>query len=260
MSEQAAVSYEQAFSLKGRVAVITGGGSGLGFAMAKCLASAEATVAVVGRREETLRQACAEIGERAFAVPFDVTRTAEADVLTGKVLERCQRIDVLINCAGIHIKKPAEEMTMQEFSSVLDIHLNAAFALTRSVIPCMRRQGQGSVIFISSMSGFMGLTKVAAYSAAKTGVLGLVRSLASELSGEGIRFNAIVPGFIETPMFRRAVDGDPERQRKILGRTPMGKFGDPADVGWAALYLASDASKFVTGTSLTVDGGALIGF
>ncbi|MDR1136768.1 MAG: SDR family oxidoreductase [Synergistaceae bacterium] len=254
------VSYEQAFNMQGRVALITGGSSGLGFAMAKCLASAGASVVLVSRREDALRRACEEIGDKAFAIPFDVTRVDEMDSLVDRVLERHKRIDVLINCAGIHIKKPAEDLTIQEFTSVLEIHLNASFALTQRVIPCMKRQQRGSVIFVSSMSGFIGLTKVAAYSAAKTGVLGLTRSLASELSGEGIRFNAIVPGFIETPMFRKAVGDDPERQRKILDRTPMKKFGDPLDIGWAALYLASDASAFVTGTSLVVDGGALIGF
>jgi gluconate 5-dehydrogenase len=114
--------------------------------------------------------------------------------------------------------------------------------------------------FISSMSGFIGLTKVAAYGTAKTGVLGMTRAFASDFSENGIRFNAIVPGFIETEIFRKAVEGDPERRQKILARTPMGKFGDPMDIGWAALYLASDASSFVTGTFLTVDGGALIGF
>jgi gluconate 5-dehydrogenase len=254
------VSYEQAFNMEGRVALITGGGSGLGFAMAKCLASAGASVVLVSRHEDVLQRACGEIGNKAFAIPFDITRTDETDSLVNRVLERHKRIDVLINCAGIHIKKPMEDLTMQEFTSVLEIHLNASFALTKSAIPCMKRQRQGSVIFVSSMSGFIGLTNVAAYSTAKTGILGLTRSLASELSGEGIRFNAIVPGFIETPMFRQAVGDDPERQRKILSRTPMNKFGDPLDVGWAALYLASDASAFVTGTSLVVDGGALVGF
>lgn len=119
---------------------------------------------------------------------------------------------------------------------------------------------EGSVIFISSETGFIGATGVLGYSIAKSGLLGMMRSFATELSGSGLRFNAIVPGWTDTPMLRYANAGDPEREKKILSRTPMKRFGQPEDIGWAALYLACDASRFVTGTSLVVDGGAMIGF
>ena len=124
----------------------------------------------------------------------------------------------------------------------------------------MRKQKSGSIIFISSMSAYIGLTNVTAYSAAKSAVLGLVKTLSGEVAEDGIRVNAIVPGFIDTPMFRQVVDQDLPRQEKILGHTPMKRYGTPEDIGWASVYLASEASKFVTGTALMVDGGCAIGF
>lgn len=166
-------------------------------------------------------------------------------------------MDVLINNAGIQIKKPALSFEAEDLDRLFDVHLKAGYLLTKASVPHMKG---GSVIFLSSETGFIGVTGVLGYSMAKSGTLGMMRSFASELSGTGIRFNAIVPGWTDTPMLRYSNADDPGRAQRIIGRTPMKKFGQPEDIGWAALYLASDASRFVTGTSLVVDGGAMIGF
>ena len=252
--------FEQAFSMQGRVALITGGGSGLGLAIARSLHAAGAQVVLTGRREELLQEACKELGERAAYEVSDVSLDADCKALAKKVLDTYGRIDVLVNNAGKHVKKPVEQLTREDFQGILDVHLLGSFFLTQAFLPMMRAQKSGSILFISSMAATNALTQVAAYSAPKTGMLGLVRSLAGEVSIDGIRVNAILPGFIDTPMFRKATDTDPARYQKIMGHTPMARAGQPMDIGWAALYLAAPASQFVTGTTLVVDGGFSVGF
>ncbi len=158
------------------------------------------------------------------------------------------------------VKKPVEEITMQDFRDVMDVHLYGSFALSQAVIPYMRAKKRGSILFISSMSALLGMTRVCVYGSAKSALMGLTRCMAGDVSADGIRVNAIIPGFIDTPMFHQAVDSDLPRQQKILGHTPMGSYGRPEDIGWAAVYLCSNAASFVNGTSLTVDGGCAIGF
>ena len=167
---------------------------------------------------------------------------------------------ILINNAGTHLKKPLVDTTPEEFRSVLATHVEGAFAMSRAVVPGMRRVGHGSLIFIASMTSLIGMPNVVAYSAAKAAFLGMVHSLATELGPESIRVNAIAPGWIETPMLHKALDGDSQRKAKILSRTPQGRFGEPADIGWAAVYLSSPAASFVNGVVLPVDGGAKVGF
>lgn len=250
----------EAFRLDGKVALITGAGSGLGYAMAQCMVAAGAQVILVGRRQDVLEKAASEIGEAACPVAFDITRNDEiADFVAG-LEARFGHIDILVNNAGVHCKKPIEETTFGDFQGVIDTHVMASFNLARALVPGMKKRGDGSLIFIASMTAFIGMPNVVAYSTAKAGLTGMMRALASELGGAGIRANAIAPGWIETPMLHKAIDGDQPRIDKILGRTPTHTFGDPADIGWAATYLASGAAKFVNGQVLAVDGGALIGF
>ena len=253
-------SYVEAFDLTGKNALITGGGTGLGFAMARCLASAGAQVILLGRREKELDAACDEIGERAHKICFDITDFDKIEEMVASVEKTFGTIDILINNAGIQIKKKSLEFTMEDFDQILNVHIKAAYQLTKAVCPYMLRTGGGSVIFISSMTGFLGISGVLPYSAAKAGILGVMRSFTEDLSCRGIRFNAIAPGWTDTPMLKYSNQDDPEREARILARTPMRRFGQPEDIGWAALYLASDAAAFVTGTCLAVDGGALIGF
>lgn len=229
--------------------------------MARCLAEAGARVFLVGRREDVLREAADSIGQAAGFVVHDVTALDRA----GGLIERVGRlanapVSILINNAGNHLKKPAEETTPEEFRAVLDTHVLAAHALTRAVLPGMLARHHGSILFTASMSSLMGIPCVVAYSAAKSAYLGMVRSLAVEVSGRGVRVNGIAPGWIESDILRKAVMSDPERKAKILGRTPMGCFGRPEDIGQAAVFLCSPAARFITGVVLPVDGGASIGF
>lgn len=252
--------FKQAFDLSGQVALVTGGGSGLGFATAKCLASSGAEVIITGRREEVLKQACQKLGEHVHYYVFDVTDTDHAGDFIANIVKEYGSIDVLINNAGRHCKKPVEDITIQDFHDVMDVHLYGSFALSQAAIPYMKEKKHGSIIFISSMSALLGMTKVLVYASAKSALLGLTRCLAGDISADGIRVNAIIPGFIDTPMFHQAVDADLPRQQKILGHTPMNCYGSPEDIGWAAVYLSSKAASFVNGTSITVDGGCSIGF
>lgn len=249
-----------AFRLEGEVALITGGGTGLGLAIARCMAEAGAQVMIAGRRAEPLRAAVQTIGPNAGFVCCDVTQYGEMPKLVEVIKRQFGPVSILVNNAGIHLKKPAVDTTEAEFLQVLQTHVLGAHALTRAVLPDMIAQRRGSILFIASMAALFGVPQVVAYSAAKSALPGMVRSLATEVSPQGVRVNAIAPGWIETEMSLKAVNGDPERKRKILGRTPAGRFGQPEDIGHAAVYLASPAARFVTGIVLPVDGGASIGF
>jgi NAD(P)-dependent dehydrogenase (short-subunit alcohol dehydrogenase family) len=254
-------NYQEMFGLKGERAIVTGAVTGLGNAIAKCFLSAGAEVIVVGLEEQASgEKACAELGAGAHYRQFDITATQETDNFVKGLVEEFGKITLLVNNAGVHCKKPIEETTDADFRKVIDVHVMGAFALTRAVVPYMKAQKKGSIIFQASMTAFIGQPYVIAYSCAKSGYLGMVRTLATEISADGIRVNGIAPGWIDTPMLHRAVDGDEVRKRKILGRTPMAKFGNPEDIGWAAVYLASEAAGFVNGVVIPVDGGALIGF
>lgn len=245
------------FSLAGRRAVVTGGATGLGLGITRALVSAGAEVVVVSR---TPTADLDPFGDAVRHVAHDVTDTAAAPDLAASIEGDLGPVDILVNNAGNHRKKLVDEMTVDDFTDVLDVHLVGAFALSKAFLPRMRERRSGSVLFIASMSSYIGMPAVTGYSTAKAGVLGLVRSLAAETGQDGVRVNAIAPGWIDTPMFRKATDGDPERFGKIMGRTPMQSIGSPTDIGHAAVYLSSPAARFVTGVCLPVDGGALIGF
>jgi len=249
------------FNLDGQTALVTGGATGLGFGMARCFVAAGARAVLVGRREDELKKAVARLGAQAKYVCHDVTKVGEAD----KLVETATRtagapMDILVNNAGVHLKKPAVETTPEEFLTVLNTHVIGAHALTRAVLPDMIQRRRGNILFTASMAALFGLPKVIAYSAAKSAYVGMVRTLATEVSMHNVRVNAIAPGWIDSDMMRKALDGDSARRDKILGRTPMNRFGDADDIGWAAVYLCSPAAKFVTGVVLPVDGGVSIGF
>ncbi|UCF39028.1 MAG: SDR family oxidoreductase [Acidobacteriota bacterium] len=248
------------FSLENETALITGGGTGLGLGIARCFVEAGARVMISGRRREKLEEAAQELGPSAGWILQDVRDPAQNQAVAEEVRKRLGSISILVNNAGIHLKKSAVEHTPEEFESVLQTHVVGAFGLTRAVLPEMLEQGRGNILFIASMASLFGLPNVVAYSAAKAAYLGMVRSLAVEVSPRGVRVNAIAPGWIESDMMRAALSNDPARSRKILGRTPLKRFGDADDIGWAATYLCSRAAGFVTGVVLPVDGGASIGF
>ncbi len=248
------------FSLENKLALITGGGTGLGLGMAKAFVEAGAKVVITGRREDVLQTAVAEIGSNATFVVNDVSNLAGLPELVRTIEAEHGAIEILVNNAGINLKKHALDLTDEEFQTIIQTNVNAVFALTREVARGMMERKGGSIIMITSMAAMYGLSKVAAYGASKTAVLGMTRILASDLSSHGIRVNAIAPGFIDSPMLRKALDSDAERKAKVMGRTPMGRLGEASDIGYAAVYLASDAAKFVTGVNLPVDGGNSVGF
>ena len=249
-----------AFSVKAEHALITGGGTGLGLAMAQCFVAAGARVTLVGRRPEPLQSACAQLGASAAYLAADITDSARVATLVPAAEKNHGPVTILVNNAGVHLKKPAVVTTDAEFQSVIQTHLFAAFSLSREAAKGMLERGHGSILVIASMTSFIGMTQVVAYSAAKSAYLGVVRALAAEWSSQGVRVNAIAPGWIQSEMLEKALAGDPARRAKIISRTPMGRMGEPDDIGWAAVYLCSPAAKFLTGVVLPIDGGASIGF
>ena len=260
-AEELTLSHTQSvFSLEGKIALITGGGSGIGYDIAQCMAHAGATVIITGRREHALQEATAALGESAHYVVNDVTELDTLEGLVETIVNTYGEIDILVNNAGINMKKPALEVTDGDFDRIIHTNLNAVFALTRACAKRMVARQSGSILMISSMASYYGIDRVVAYAASKSGVEGMVKVLASEFSKYNVRVNAIAPGFIETNMMKTAMSSDPDRMNRALNRTPMGKFGKPQDIGWAAVFLASEAAAYITGASLPVDGGNSIGF
>ena len=251
---------EQAFSLEGETALITGGGTGLGFGIASAFVSCGARVVLIGRRESVLAEAASSLGPQAVYEVHDINRLDKAVSLIERVSSRVGSVSILVNNAGIHLKKPFLDTSDQELLDVLQTHLLGAYALSRAAARPMVARGHGALVFLASMVSLLGIPNVVAYTVAKSAYVGLVRSLSSELSPHGVRVNAIAPGWIDTPMLHQALDNDPARKARILTRTPMARFGSPEDIGWAAAYLCSRAGRFVTGVVLPVDGGASIGF
>ena len=248
------------FDLTGQTALITGGGTGLGFGMAKCFVAAGAKAVLVGRRAEELEKARAVLGLNAFALAGDVTRLETIPEMVAQAEKIAGPISILVNNAGVHLKKSALETSDAEFAGVLQTHVFGAFALSRECGRRMVERKSGSILFTASMASLFGIPLVVAYAAAKSAYAGMVRTLAVELGSLGVRVNAIAPGWIESDMLNEALSSDPDRKAKILDRTPMNKFGRAEDIGWAAVYLCSPAAQFVTGAMLPVDGGVSIGF
>jgi NAD(P)-dependent dehydrogenase (short-subunit alcohol dehydrogenase family) len=254
------VTMTEIFSLKGKVVLITGGGSGIGFDIAQCMIAAEATVIITGRRENALQESVEKLGKNAHYFVNDVTELSKLESLVSDIEQNFGSIDILVNNAGINMKKPALEVTDEDFSRIVHTNLSSVFALTRACAKGMIERKAGSIIMISSMAAYYGIDRVVAYAASKSGVEGMVKVLASEFSKHKVRVNAIAPGFIETAMMKTAMSSDPDRMNKALNRTPIGYFGKPSDIGWAAVFLASEAAGYITGASLPVDGGNSIGF
>lgn len=254
------MNFAPPFSLQGQTALITGGGTGIGLAIAQCLAACGAKVIVAGRREAELTTAVASIGGKAAAQVLDVTDLASLPVVAERLRAAHGPVGILVNNAGINLKKPYAETTDDELLRILQTNVVGANALTHAWLPQLRESGAGSVIFISSMAALFGIPKVTAYSISKAALTGAVRALAVDLGADNIRVNAVAPGWIDTAMSRAAFANEPARKEKILGRTPLGRLGETSDIGWTVAWLCSPAAKFVTGTIIPVDGGASIGF
>jgi NAD(P)-dependent dehydrogenase (short-subunit alcohol dehydrogenase family) len=233
---------QSAFRLDRQLALVTGGGTGLGFGVCHAMAEAGARVVMTGRREDVLRDACGRLGGGAQYMLHDVADLHSIPSLVEEVEARFGPLHILVNNAGNHLKKPAVETTDDEFSAVLQTHLFGAFALTRECARRMIARRSGAIVMIASMTSLFGIPSVSAYGAAKSAVAGLTRLLATEFSPHGVRINAVAPGWFDTALNRQAFAGDPDRLQKILSRTPLGRVGEPLDVGYAAVYLCSPAA------------------
>ena len=254
------ISSLNVFSLQGKIALVTGGGSGIGFYIAQCLAQAGAQLVITGRREDVLKEALPKLGKNARYFVNDITDLKSLPQLIDDIETQVGEIDILVNNAGINMKKHAVEVTDEDFDRIIQTNLHAVFSITRECGKRMVGRKRGSILMITSMAALYGIDRVLAYTASKSAVGGMVKALTTEFSPYNVRVNAIAPGFIETPMMLTAMNGDPARRDKAMDRTPMATWGKPDDIGWAAVFLSSEAAKFITGVSLPVDGGNSIGF
>jgi gluconate 5-dehydrogenase len=243
------------FDLTGLVAVVTGGGRGIGRAMARGLAAHGATIALCGRTLQTLEAVRAEIGGDTLAHVADVAIEADVLALRDAVLARYGRIDVLVCNAGINpIYKGIEATSLQDWQSIVDVNLTGTFLCCKHLGTPMAAAGSGSIIVISSVAGHVGLRKSVPYCATKGGAELLVRALALDWAAKGVRVNAIAPGYFETDLTAGMI-ASPAMSAKLLAATPMARFGQDPDIVGATVFLASPASAYVTGQSLLVDGG-----
>lgn len=242
-----------------KTAIVTGGNAGLGFATAKKFCDNGITTYIIGRSKENTKNACQKLGDNAIPIIFDLNDLAGIPKIINEIAKN-GNIDILVNNAGINMKKEFTEVTDEEFASILKTNVQSIFAISREVVKVMMKNNGGSIINISSMASQYGLPKVIAYSASKGAIESMTRAMAVELAPFRIRVNCIAPGFIKTNMSSKALDNDPERKSKVLGRTPMGILGEPSNIADAAHFFASGEASFVTGTVLPVDGGNSIGF
>jgi 2-deoxy-D-gluconate 3-dehydrogenase len=246
------------FDLSGKVAIVTGGNGGIGLGIARGLAQAGAAIAVVGRNQTKSKDAVAELtesGARAVAIAADVTDKTAVDGMIARVLKELGRIDILINNAGINIRKPPHEIALDEWDSVIKTNLTSAFVCSQAAHPAMKAAGGGKIINIGSMLSIFGASFAPAYAASKGGIVQFTRSCAVAWAPHNIQCNAVLSGWIDTELTqnaRREIDG---LHDKVLARTPAGRWGASGDFAGIAVFLSSRASDFVTGTAIPVDGG-----
>lgn len=243
------------FDLTGKVAVVTGAGRGIGRAIAEGLARHGASVVLTGRTEATLTDAATAIGAAASVQVADVSREADVLALRDAVVVRCGRIDVVVNNAGINpIFRGIDRISLEDWQSIIDINLTGTFLCCKHLGAVMVEQGAGSIINVSSVAGHVGLLRSVPYCASKGGVEMLTRALALDWAKLGVRVNTLAPGWVDTDLTHGLLEHD-THGRRLLDHTPMGRFATPGDMVGAAVFLASDASAYMTGQSLLIDGG-----
>ena len=246
------------FDLKGKVAIVTGGNGGIGLGMARGLARAGARVVVAARNKEKSSAAVRELqalSAGALAISVDVTDEKSVAALISETAERCDRLDILVNNAGINIRKPAQDLSLEEWRQVLDTNLTSAFLCSRSAYAHMKRAGGGKVINVGSMLSIFGAAFAPAYGASKGGIVQLTKSLATAWARDNIQVNAVLPGWVDTELTRQARKEIQGLHERVLAGTPAGRWGGIDDFAGIAVFLASAASDFLTGTAIPLDGG-----
>jgi 2-deoxy-D-gluconate 3-dehydrogenase len=253
------IEMNKLFDLSGKVAVVTGGNGGIGFGIAKGLAAAGASIAIVGRNQAKTLDAAAQLAFeyeiRSTGFVADISQPEHVGGVVESILSQFGRIDILVNNAGINIRKRPELLTLEEWNEVIRINLTGSFMMSKAVYPAMKQQKSGKIINIGSMTSIFGAAFAPAYAASKSGVVQLTKSLALAWAADGIQVNCILPGFIETDLTDKARVEVPEVYDKVVGRIAAGRWGRPEDLSGTAIWLASDASNYVTGVAVAVDGG-----
>ncbi|MBN9490654.1 MAG: glucose 1-dehydrogenase [Alphaproteobacteria bacterium] len=246
------------FDLSGRVAVVTGGNGGIGLGMAKGMARAGATIVIAGRNAEKNAAAIDELkrlGANAGAIAVDVLKEDSCRALIGDTVKAHGRLDVLVNNAGMSIRKQPEQYTLAEWHTVLDSNLTSAFLCSHAAYAAMKQGGRGKIVNIGSMMSIFGAPFAAAYAASKGGMVQMTKAMATAWAKDNIQVNAILPGWIDTALTRRARQEVQGLHYSVLKRTPAGRWGMPDDFAGIAVFLAAAASDFITGAAITVDGG-----
>jgi 2-dehydro-3-deoxy-D-gluconate 5-dehydrogenase len=241
------------FDLAGRSALVTGGNGGIGLGMARALAQAGASVALSGRDRDKNAAAARETG--GIALECDLQDEKACRAMLEEAARRMGRLDILVNNAGINIRKAPQDYSLAEWRTVLDTNLTAAFVASQAAYPHMKRAGGGKIVNIGSMMSLFGASFAAPYGASKGGMVQLTKSLAAAWAKDNIQVNAVLPGWIDTALTRRARSEVEGLNERVLARTPAGRWGKPEDLGGIAVFLASAASDFVTGSAIPVDGG-----
>jgi 2-deoxy-D-gluconate 3-dehydrogenase len=246
------------FDLRGKVAIVTGGNGGIGLGIARGLAEAGADVVVAARNEDKTRTAVQELcglGVRAVGLQTDVNDADQISKMVSDTLDAFGALDILVANAGMSIRKAPETYSLAEWNAVVTTDLTSVFACCHAVHPTMKERGGGKILTIGSMTSLFGLDMAAPYAASKGGVVQLSKSLASAWAKDNIQVNCILPGWIDTELTKGARRAMPKLHDSVLDRTPAKRWGEPADLAGAAVFLCSPASDFVTGTALPVDGG-----
>lgn len=252
---------ESAFSLQGQTAVVTGGARGIGMAIATSMAKAGSNIVIWDIQEElareTARRIAEEQGVKAWHYASDITQKGEIKGDVERILAMAGEVTILVNNAGVQVRKPALEFTAEEWTRVIDTHLSATFFITQAFIPHFASRGGGRIINLGSLNCVMAVPNIIAYTAAKSGIAGLTRSMCVEWANLGVNVNALGPGFVETELTRNLFS-NPEKRAWVMGRIPMKRLADPEDdLGRVAVFLASPASSYINGQVVYVDGGWL---
>jgi len=248
----------RAFSLAGRAALVTGGNGGIGLGMAQGLAQAGAAIAIAGRDAKKNADAVGQLevfSVKVIALKIDLRDEKACRAMVDEAAGKLGRLDILVNNAGMNIRKPPQELALQDWKEVMDTNLTSAFVASQAAYPHLKRSGAGKIVNIGSMLSIFGLGHLAPYGASKGGIVQLTKALASAWAKDNIQVNAVLPGWIDTALTRRAREQIPGLHDNVLKRTPAGRWGTSDDFHGIAVFLASGASDFVTGAAITVDGG-----